>query len=200
MLINDFFVKDLHGLHDEADVSLLMLSFRGALWQGGKVTDSCIPLSHCIALLIQSRVVKLQKQDVKLCELWDRLLIQHFVPFRAKQVEHDLPSVRQGHRTIVIIKLALQAGLKYLVNGTKCPKLVLLLLLTKFEERQKEHVQLWRIQSQKLVAVILSLFDLLPRIVHGHCKHIDRFCQFRHVYPFVSCCHESFAFKNLSIV
>ena len=26
-LVNDLFVKDLHGLHDEADVSLLVLSF-----------------------------------------------------------------------------------------------------------------------------------------------------------------------------
>ena len=73
-LVNDLFVKDLHGLHDEADVSLLMLSFRRALRKGGKVADCCIPLSHCIALLIQSRVVQLQKQDVKLGKLWDRLL------------------------------------------------------------------------------------------------------------------------------
>lgn len=73
-LVNDFFVKDLHGLYDKADVSLLMLSFRGALGKGGEFTDCCIPLSHCIALLIQSRVVQLQKHDVKLCKLWDRLL------------------------------------------------------------------------------------------------------------------------------
>ena len=82
-----------------------------------------------------------------------------------------------------------------MVNSTKCPKLVLLLLLAKLVESQEEHVQSWRIQSQKLVTVILSLFNLLPRILHGHCKHIDRFCQFCHVYSFVSCCHESFAFK-----
>ena len=73
-LVNDFFVKDLHSLYDEADVGLLMLSFRGALRKGRKVTDYCIPLSHCIALLIQSRVVELQKQDIELGKLWDRLL------------------------------------------------------------------------------------------------------------------------------
>ena len=126
-------------------------------------------------MLIQSRVVEFQKQDIDFRELWNRQLTQHFVALRAKQVKHDLPAHSQWHGMSTVIKLALQASLKHIIDRPQRPKLVLMLVLTELKESQEEHVQPWRILDFKLVAETLSLLNLLPLMRHGHREHFNCF-------------------------